>query len=68
MSCQANDSVVAVLEKVASLDDKEEVANLVEKAEGRKIFLQIIARYMPHLLPASNSKFDLLHCAKVYKS
>ena len=39
-SCQANDSVVAVLEKVASLDDKEEVARLAEEAEGRKFFFR----------------------------
>ena len=39
-SCQANDSVVAVLEKVASLDDKEEVVRLAEEAEGRKLFFR----------------------------
>ena len=39
-SRQDNDSVVAVLEKVASLDDKEEVARLAEEAEGRKFFFR----------------------------
>ena len=38
---QATDSVVAVLEKVASLDDKEEVARLAEEAEGRKFFFRL---------------------------
>ena len=41
--CQDNDSVVVVLEKVASLVDKEEVARLAKEAEGRKFFLQILA-------------------------
>ena len=36
---QVDDSVVAVLEKVTSLDDKEEVARLVGEAKGRKGFL-----------------------------
>ena len=40
-SCQANDSVVAVLEKVASLDDKEEVARLAGEAKGRKSSVRI---------------------------
>ena len=50
-SCQANDSVVAVLEKVASLDDMEEVARLAEEAEGKKFVV--------------NSTFNLLHCTMV---
>ena len=37
---QYNDFVVAVLEKVASLDDKKEVARLAEEAEGRKFFFR----------------------------
>ena len=48
-----DESVVAVLEKVASLDDKEEVIRLAEEAEGRKFVV--------------NSAFNLLRCAMVYK-
>ena len=37
---KADEFAVAVLEKVASLDDKEEVARLAEEAEGRKFFFR----------------------------
>ena len=35
---KANGFAVAVLEKVAKLDDEEEVAELVEDAQGRRAF------------------------------
>ena len=63
MSCQANDSVVAVLEKVASLNDQEEVARLAEEAKGRKFFLRNISHYLSFLLPVFNSMFNLMRCA-----
>ena len=61
-SCQDNDSVVAVLEKVASLDDKEEVAKLAEEAQGRKFFLQTIARYLPHLFQSFALRNGIQKC------
>ena len=38
---QDNDSVFAVLDKVASFDDKEEVARLAWEAKGRKLSVRI---------------------------
>ena len=35
---KTNEFAVAVLEKVAKLDDEEEVAELVEDAQGRRAF------------------------------
>ena len=35
---KADEFAVAVLEKVAKLDDEEEVAELVEDAQGRRAF------------------------------
>ena len=40
---RAINSLVAVLEKLASLDDKEEVTRLAADAEGRKFFCKFIA-------------------------
>ena len=75
MCCQANDSVVAVLEKVASLDDKEEVTRLAADAEGRKFFRKFIACPSPYMqtgrvptcFPVFDSIFDPVRCAMVYK-
>ena len=38
---QDNDSVFAVLDKVASFDDKEEVERLAGEAKGRKLSFRI---------------------------
>ena len=52
-----------MLKKVASLDDKEEVARLAEEAKGRKFFLRNISHYLSFLLPVFNTMFNLVRCA-----
>ena len=43
-----------MLEKVAILDDKEEIARLAEEAKGRKFFLRNISHYLSFLLPVQS--------------
>ena len=52
-----------MLEKVASLDDQEEVARLAEEAKGRKFFLRNISHYLSFLFSVFNSMFNLMPCA-----
>ena len=58
-----------MLEKVASLDDKEEVTRLAVDAEGRKLFLKFIAcpyretDRVPTCFPVFDSLFHPVRCA-----
>merc|ERR1711963_1092214 len=53
-----NYSLCAVLEKVASLNDREEVARLAGEAEGKKFSVEIQSAAFQSLKKCPNSPFS----------